>query len=504
MSARWFAPGLVLAVGLVGAWPVRAEAPPPLKLDVAAASESRVKTQAPLQVRLLDTEGRAVASQQDLQLELSIVRPDGTTEKHAVAIKAGQSQEVIPWEPTSTGVTVFKVREVNDRVMDGSDATLVKPALRAKPPEPPPPSPAPKPRAARPRGRVRVPAPHAVAPHTSAPWKSRPVWLTDGLGSTSWLAQGPVRAPVAAAVAPDDVLLTRPHLLLQIQERSTGVLANSADFAKVHVFYVDPRDGGAVASTDIKVWFNWQGGWVDPQPAVIRQGTSEVEARWKSSAAGDATLRISTSAPDLPWSANSEMRVTFVPPIRAVVLNGPAEVSFLDDSSVSAGLVDFDGKPVKAGLKRSIRFGADSPLLQVDPSTIDLAADDFEVRASVRPTRFSGRAEVRAEIAGYYPAVRAVRVTWLAALLSCLAGALAGAFIGNLFARQASWSRALLVGTVVGVVLSLGAELGLFLVFGVRIPKGSLLVPIIGFLGGGGGPAVLSYAGQIFRPAPAT
>lgn len=498
---------------------VAEDGPAPLKLEVSAARDARVNSQAPLKVHLLDTTGRPATSKSDVPVELTIVSPTGKEEIRNLFIKAGTSEQTVTWRPDHTGITVFKAREQNDRVIDGGDAALVKPEAAQEPLTPPAGQAGAKDSAGVTRGgKIRAKLPHRPPPSRSHQTRSATGLDTESRrvinhrggacqvhrrsmplseAAPAILAQAPAPAAAAAPEA-SDVLFAKPHLLLQIQERSTGVFANNADFAKVHVFYVDPRNSNTVARSDIKVWFDWHGGWVDPQPAVIRKGTSEVEAAWKSPVPGDATLRISNSAPDLPWSANSEMRVSFVAPIRALRLDGDLELSFLDEGALTATLVDFDGKPVSAGITRAIRFSSNNVLLKVDPPTFELSSNQWSAAASLRPTKFFGQGSVQAEMAGFSPVSHKVKVTWIAALLSCIAGGLAGALVGNLFAKTLSWPRALVVGTVAGTVLSVGAELGLFLLFGVRVPRGAILVPIISFLGGGGGPVIVSYSGTIF------
>jgi hypothetical protein len=473
--------GLSTLIGLVSPATQAQQAPVPAKLDVEAARDHRVHDAVSVQVRLLDARNRAATETRPVPVAVQILEPGRPPQTRHLSIPPGQSQASFSWQPGAAGVTVFNVEEVDQRLLEGNDAVLVRPAA-------PPPRPAPPPPRVRPP--ARTPRPPARRTPPSCQLRSPPAPLGNLVQVGQW-------APTPAAD-----LFGRPHLLVQISGRDTGILANGADAAKIHVFYA----ADVPAPVDIKVWFDWAGGWVEPQPAIIRRGSSEVEALWKSAAAVEASLKISASAPDLPWSQASQLRVSFVPPVKEVRLTGASEMSFLDDLSITATLLDFDGRPVNSGIKRKLSFVTLNPVATVDPATVELAPDQAVVHALVKPTEFFGGAHIQATTDRLHAASHHVRITWLLALLYCVCGGLAGGLVLHLSTEKRtgrSLARRLLLGALVGTALAAAAQLGLLMVFGTRIPKSMVVVPLLAFLGGGGWSGVGKAARTIFTPTGA-
>ena len=463
--------GLLLALL---AWPAGAwtrESGDLLKVDVTPQpGPQNVNSVVPLAVTLRDAHNASAAAPANLNVTVEITGPSGQTQKRDVEIKAGQTSAVLDWTPSEAGVTKLKVREVQDRLLDGADAVLVKPA-------------------ALPNAAVRVPA--APAASAKAKAKSRgkskrgravPTGVRDIPHRWSVALTDTTRGAVTPEPPAPPPAVRDGYIDMQVSARDIGgVFADGNEAAKIDVFYVTPD--GSDAPTDVKIWFHWEGGEVSPQPLIIKKGQSAAEAHWTSRAVLEGSLAIEGVSPqhDLKNGA-SVVKVRFVQPVQSFKLDVPPTLRLIEIGKLSAHFEDVNGNFINPGFTQ-FSFTPGSALVAVDPADPKLEPGAVEVHSDVLPKAFSGLATIRAAALGFAPQTKTVRITWLGVFALCVVGGALGGLLRYFASRGTLWKR-LTVGLVIGTLGVLGYVDGLLGTKSLPLLHNLVAVPVTALLAG--------------------
>jgi hypothetical protein len=426
----------------------------PLKLDIRPpASAIQLGDRVTVEIVLLNVDNRPAAWNQksDLRVELTVSGRSKKPKVYPASVRPGQSSVQLTFEASEVGLLSMRVREFSDRLLPGGNSIVVrKPSTFS-----------------------------AVSPY----------------GSMHLLRVALRPSPLSTFVAGAEETappVDEPTLLLENASRNE-VLADGSDFARIKVHLMDGE-----APRDIKVWVTWTDGELSPHPLIIKKGDSVAEARWVSRSRKDATLSFVSSTPKYAIEQPSELKVSFVPPIHAMVfLNlNPMKLWLTDFASIQVAFCDRQGTVVTTSRPRKLRFTSSNPtVLRMDSTEREVAQHDYSTSILVWPA-WLGTSSLTVTTDGYEVLTPLqIEVSLWLVLGLCLAGGVLGGI-----ASKKSLDKAVGWRVFGGVLGAIG--LVWFCVFAVLPATSSIIahnlvsVLVVGIVGGYGGTRVLDFLGK--------
>jgi hypothetical protein len=441
----------------------------PIKLDVRPLSQGvRVGQNVTVEVDLLDANNKPISGSKPYQVTVTLKNPSGNLEKYSVTIPVGQSMSKLTFPAHEVGLLNLAVQEVNQTLLSGGNSLLVGPAVVSK--------------------RVNK-------------TKSLSLQIVPSLGSgyvrtvsarnvvDDRPAYGDISQGLAADAAPASAPVT---LLLTNSSGKDEILADGKDFARIQIYYVDPK--GAPAPADVKVWLSPSNGQMNQQPLVIKKGQAFAEGQWTSLSPVDASISFVASGPNYSVQGDRILKVSFVPAIYGIAPANadPLRVSLIDCAPVTAQFFDKDGRTIQTNKLRHVTFVSSSPSLYLDPSAQDIQPAGSEASTFVIPT-WPGNSSVDIWTPGYdHQTLQIVVTVWLVLIL-CLSGGV----VGGIAARDAlkgtiAWRMFVgILGAIVLVWISVYAVLPQTHSI---IAHNPISVFVVGILGGYSGTRALDFA----------
>ena len=435
---------LLLLAGIFSFEPLRvgaqSAAPAPTKIDVAPLrTQNPLGENVPVQVQLLDANGRPVSAQRNFNAEVQVDQPSGQTSTYSVNFAPGESAKQIAIPIGEAGVAKLTVRQQEQQLIGGSNFVLVRPP-RAE---------------AAGQGHQQVQAKKKVAKKPlpdkgpGARLQGKPLWQVGQVHlilAAYFPPQGPTTPP---APATGQLMLT-----VSGEDANGGTRADGKTCAHVQVFYLPADD----PPRDIQIWMSQSNGDLDNQFVVIHKGSASGAACWTSeSPIAAATLSVSdppgyTFAPRPGGGDPRQVTHKFTDDIVGIEFaNAPQSISIVDNFNLVA---QFKGRkgPVRLSDKREVHFSADTPLLNLTPLQAIVDVGGFDSSTLLVPTSF-GRSTVQVFTPDYRPATAVIVITWIGVLIACLLGGSLGGFLAWINSQGKLWIR-IVTGLIAGLVAS--------------------------------------------------
>jgi hypothetical protein len=408
----------------------------PLKIDVVPVQQRNPAGQAvPVEVQLKNAAGDPVNANAPVTAVVETKQASGEITSTTVIIPPGESTKQVDLPAGTPGVTKMTVKEEKEQLIGGTNYMLIAPpATRA-----------PSKKAAHKKKHPSKSIGHGERPPTSQLFPLR--LPHPRLLLTAYAPQDP--QPSFASTGPDDV----PQLMLAVagENDANNVRADGTAFARVKIFYLGP----ALPQKDIQVWLQWSNGKIDHNPIVVDKKTGVGQARWTSQfPIPAASLKVvATNPTNLPFASSKEATIKFSQPIVYIrLINPPDRITVVDRVNLTGGFYDKADTLLQVESQRQVHFDVNSPILKLDPNQSDVAPGAFQFSTVVSPT-FVGKALIEASTPNYPPASHQVTVTYVGALLLCIAGGILGGFLAFVNSQGKLWIR-ITTGIVVGLFAS--------------------------------------------------
>ena len=415
----------------------------PAKIEVAPVrQQNRLGDDVPVQVQLLDGNGKPVAASQNIDAELKVEQPSGQTTTTAVTFAPGESSKQVNLPIGESGVAKLTVKQRDQRLIGGSNFVLVRPPAMKNY-----------------SNRVVKQKKEKEAEKPSSGPNSRLRELPRQRGSRARLVFAAYVPQVPAPPAHSSASAAAAQLALTIsgEDANGGTRANGSTCAQVQAFYLGADD----LQRDLQIWLSQSNGVLDHNPIVIRKGTASGSACWTSLyPIPGATITVTaTNPPNIGFAALSDgsdpKRLThkFTDNIGGIeFVNFPQSITIADIFSLRARFKDPNGQPVKLTDKREMHFTPGSAFLSVNPTITTVDVGGFDSSTVLIPSYF-GQSTVEVSTPDY-PVVRSpITVTWLSVLCASLLGGLLGGLLAWVNSDGKLWAR-ILTGLVVGMVAS--------------------------------------------------
>jgi hypothetical protein len=460
----------------------------PTKIDLAASTTTvGDDTVVDFELTLKDAGSRPSPALGDTPITIEVARaksPEQTLERLETVAKSGSTTAHISWKATVFGVLQAKAGSKDKDLLWGVAAFLVRPKAVDKVEKAKQDAPTEE-RAPEPRKKPRK----SGTPHPTTGW---------GRWHAAGACQQAASKPAESRPSPPPRL---PQLIMTVSGRGPeGVAADGKDAAKVDVFY--DADDGAAAPRDIRVWFHWEGGTIEPQPLVIKAGTFQAQAQWTSPSPVVGTVNIEDFPEAIVTSDRKPVQVKFVRPILGLKMRGPERLSFIEVGEFSVEFMAADGTAIVNPNDRTLAFTSGDTQGRLNPKEVRMSAGALQATTSFTPTSFGGIASILASTDGYRPYEHRVIITyWSCVLLALVGGALGG--LMRFFRSQGTWYLRLLNGVVLGsfavLVFVVGVVQGDLSFFPTVIKNNLLSVPVAAFIAGWAGLELLDSIAPFAR-----
>jgi hypothetical protein len=399
----------------------------PMKLDVRPLTQvALVGGTVSAQVSMLDASNEP-AAWRDRESKIEVEINGGTPQKQTLIIPAGQSAAGFTFKATQSGVISLTARDMANTLLSGGNSVYVRADTNKK--------------AHRSRKQSILTFPERQEERSLFQTVSFAAGASPNAGLSTWTYQGGTSSRPASS---------QTHSLL-LTNGKDEVLADGKDFARIKVYFMDTNGG---APSDIKIWLTWTNGDLSPQPIVIKKGESSAEAHWVSQSPVDhATVAFVTAGPRYTLERDTELKVSFVPPIYGVGYTGPnpLRMSLIDCEPLTAQFFDQQGRTVQTNKPRRINFISTAPALHLDPVAFDVQPNQSGGSIFVLPT-WKGRSNVDIWTPGYDHQTVVVEVTvWLVLVLCLLGGVVGGIAAKDKLKGSIAWRA--FVGIVGSIVL---------------------------------------------------
>lgn len=417
----------------------------PVKVDIIPTPSAKLGDNLTAQIVLRDGKGQPVGAGHDMNFEVTVVQPSGSTSKSSVHFGAGESAKPVSLNVVEPGIAKFSVRQTEDALIGSSNYTLVT-APRSNAPKP-------KAKTAVAPSKTSKPAreseQHQKAPAQPPPGDltlRRPVDRVPRFVLPAYATQEP--ANVLSPGAGDSAA----KLMLKVsgENDAAGIRADGKAFARVQVFYL----GSDPPPSPVKVWLRWTNGEIDVNPLVIKSDQPVAEARWTSQyAIPAAKVAIAGVYPKTQFEGPSGATVRFAEPILGIdFVNPPDRISIVDSVTLAARFFDPQGYPIQTSTKRSFRFASNTPVLRLSPEHDEVAPGASEFATVVLPISL-GISQVEVSTPGYRPVSHQIKVVGLTVLLLCLVGGIVGGVLAYVNSQGSFWAR-VLTGVVAAAIVS--------------------------------------------------
>src|SRR5215472_6808777 len=282
--------------------PMRAQAQQaaarPMKLDVRPLTQvALLGGTVSAEVSMLDANNEP-AAWRNKESKIEVEVNGGTPQKQTLTIPAGQSAAAFTFKATQSGVVSLTARDMANTLLSGGNSVYVRADTNRK--------------AHRSRKQTIITFPEGQGERSLFQTVSFAAGASPNSGLSMWTYQGGTTSSPASNQA--------HSLLLTNASGKDEILADGKDFARIKVYFMDANGG---APSDIKIWLTWSNGDLNPQPIVIKKGESSAEAHWVSQSPVDrAAVSFVTAGPRYTIEGNTELKVSFVPPIYGVGYTG--------------------------------------------------------------------------------------------------------------------------------------------------------------------------------------
>ncbi len=404
--------------------------------------ENRLGDEVPLQINLLDRNGRPAAANQNIAADVKVEQPSGQTATYSVTFAPGESSKELPVPIPESGVSKVTVEQTNKQLIGGSNFVLVRPAGKKR--------------------NAKVPK-SAKEPKTEQKGPGSELRDVSRGGTRVHLLRVALRVsqPSAALNSAQAVAVTPPAPQLQLEvsgeDANGGTRADGKTCASVQVFYL----GEADLQRDVQIWLSFSNGRIDNNPIVIQKGTAVGTACWVSSfPIQAATIRVAaTNPPGFTFASlgdGGDPKVAthkFTDNIAGIqFVNAPQSITIVNSFLLTAQFIDPNNEPVRLTQSRDVHFTTDNAALGINPGQITVPIGAFDASTQLTPTYF-GISTVRVSTPYYDPVPMPIRITWIGVL--CLS--LLGGFLGGLLAWMNSNGKLvvrIITGLIVGLVAS--------------------------------------------------
>ncbi len=412
----------------------------PAKIELSPVrAENRLGDEVPLQINLLDRNGRPAPANQNIAADVKVQQPSGQTATYSITFAPGESSKELPVPIPETGVSKVTVEQTNKQLIGGSNFVLVRPAGKKRNAK----------SAKKPKTEQKGPG----SERRDLPRRGSGVHLISVALKVSRRPAAIYPALTGAVAAPT------PQLQLEVsgEDANGGTRADGKTCASVQVFYLGETD----LQRDVQIWLSFSNGRIDNNPIVIHKGTAVGTACWVSSfPIQAATIRVAaTNPPGFTFASlgdGGDPKVAthkFTDNIAGIqFVNAPQSITIVDSFRLTAQFIDPNNEPVPLTQSRDVHFTTDNAALGINPGQITVPVGAFDSSTQLTPTYF-GTSTVRVSTPYYDPVPMPIRITWIGVL--CLS--LLGGFLGGLLAWINSNGKLvvrIITGLIVGLVAS--------------------------------------------------
>ncbi|MFZ0733172.1 MAG: hypothetical protein WAM79_12665 [Candidatus Sulfotelmatobacter sp.] len=403
---------------------------PPSKIDVAPVNlQNPLGADVPLQVQLLDANGRPAAAHRNFTAEVKVQQPSGQTATYSVNFTQGESAKQITVPLNEAGVAKLTVTQTDQELIGGSNFVLVRPPKEQT------------------KGNGK--------PANAAKKKDH----SKGSGARIYDLPAHSRARLIFAafsqpLAPAGTPAAAGELMLTVsgEDANGGTRADGTTCARVQIFYVAPED----LEHDVEIWLSPSNGNLDNNPIVIHKGTAVGGACWTSQYPIAAATLTVADAPgytftERPGGGDPHQVVhKFTDDITGIEFaNAPKSITIVDSFDLIARFVGPNG-PVRLSDQRELHFSADSAVLNLKPLQTVVQAGGFDSSTILIPTYF-GSSTVQVFTPGYPPFKSEITITFLGVLCASLLGGFLGGLAAWISSAGKLWVR-IVTGLMVGLV----------------------------------------------------
>ena len=388
----------------------------PFRVDVQPVQQGvKQGSSAILKIQIHNANNELVNASDKMSFVVRAWSPGGKEQTHSLEIAPGSNSGQVTVKADEAGLWKLEVRENNDHLVSGSSYLLVSAPAQVK-------------------KEIQKPARRAVKPKpTGTAFMFAPRLI---LASYRLQMPAPGNSPAPAS---------KPRISLTVSgDADNKVLADGIVAADVALFLSAPQ------STDYQISLSVSQGQVLPQVVIIKAGDVQGTARWTSKTiVENATISIKSVTPKIDTDVVSQT-ISFTDPIVAIAFfNPPSTLNIVERGMLAVKFLDRTGTPVPAHAPLSFSFSANSPHVNVVPTSSQTKPDALDFQASIIPSGF-GTVTIEA-VVGHLHSITpvSIRITGFLLLILCAAAGALGGLVNHLDRKQKGLVASLITGMVV-------------------------------------------------------
>lgn len=412
---------------------------PPSKIDVAPVNlQNALGADVPLQVQLLDANGRPAAAHRNFTAQVKVQQPSGQVATYSVNFAQGESVKQLTVPVNEAGVAKLTVAQTDQELIGGSNFVLVRPPkeeikIQAKPKQ---------------AAKKKKPPKGSGARMYDFPVRRRARLIFAAYAPP----QGPTPTGSTAAGTPAASAAGQLMLTVSGEDANGGTRADGTTCARVQIFYVAPED----LDHDIEIWLSPSNGNLDNNPIIIHRGAAVGAACWTSQyPITAATLTAADPAgytfTERPGGGDPHQVVhKFTDNITGIEFaNAPKSITIVDSFGLIARFVGPNG-PVRLSDQREVHFSVDSAVLNMKPLQTVVQPGGFDSSTILIPNYF-GTSTIQVFTPGYPPFKSEITITFFGVLCASLFGGFLGGLAAWISSAGKLWVR-IVTGLIVGLV----------------------------------------------------